>query len=207
MAGKAASTSSSKPTNTKNAANLQRRFFVFLSLAGSLTLTGLGLKVLSPPPVSAPERLSAIQPIEQVTARPSLERTWKSIYIHQSKMHQSEFSLLGSDEITDHFVISTTPAGDCEVLTSPRWKAQLAALPPRGAKSLPADCISICLIGDFDRFQPSYAQMERLAELVNLLQSKHRISSRGVFSMDVVGSPVGIGKRFPAREFQKRVLP
>lgn len=207
MAGKAASTASSKSKATAKAAGPRRSFFVFAALAGSLTLTGLGLKLLSPPPVSAPERLFSTQPIEQVTTKFNLERTWKSIYIRQSKTRQNDLSLLGSDELTDHFMISATSGGQCEVLIGPRWKSQLAALPPHGAKSLPADCISICLVGDFDRFQPGYAQMQRLTELVNSLQTRHHISGTGVFWMNVEESPVGIGKRFPAEEFRKRVLP
>jgi hypothetical protein len=102
-------------------------------------------------------------------------------------------------------MISTAPDGACEVLISPRWKSQMPALPPRGAKSLPEDCISICLVGDFDRVQPAYGQMQRLRELVSSLQTQHGISGKGVFWMNVDDSPVGIGRRFPVEEFRKSV--
>ncbi len=201
MAGKAASIPSSRST----ASDSRRNFFVLAALAGSLTLTGLGLKVLSPPPVSAPERLFSTQPIAQATPVLNAQKAWKSIYVRQSKT-AGDTSMIAGDEITDHFMITTAPNGECEVLISPRWKSQVAALPPRGAKSLPADCISICLVGDFDRGQPAYGQVQRLAELVNSLQAQHRIPGQGVFWMNVGDSPVGIGKRFPVEEFRKRVM-
>lgn len=202
MAGKAASIPSSK----SKASESRRNFFVLAALAGSLTLTGLGLKVLSPPPVCAPERLSSIQPIERATPVISAPKAWKSIYVRQSKTASGDASWMADDEMTDHFMITTAPNGDCEVITSPRWKSQVPAQPPRGAKSLPADCISICLVGDFDRNQPAYGQVQRLTELVNSLQMQHGIPGRGVFWMNVDNSPIGIGKRFPVEEFRKSVV-
>lgn len=201
MAGKAASI----PSSRSKASDSRRNFFVLAALAGSLTLTGLGLKVLSPPPVCAPERLFSTQPIAQATPVLNAQKAWKSIYVRQSKT-AGDTSLIAGDEITDHFMISAAPNGECEVLISPRWKSQIPALPPRGAKSLPADCISICLVGDFDRGQPAYAQLQRLTELVNSLQTQLRIPGQGVFWMNVGDSPVGIGKRFPVEEFRKRVM-
>ena len=205
MVGTTASIPSFKSRANK-AQDSRRNFYVLAALAGSLTLTGLGLKVLSPPPVCAPERLFSTQPIERATPVISAQKAWKSIYIRQSKTAGGDTSLIAGDEITDHFVISTAPNGECEVLISPRWKSQLPALPPRGAKSLPEDCISICLVGDFDRSQPAYGQVQRLAELVNSLQMQQRIAGRSVFWMNVADSPVGIGKRFPVEEFRKSVM-
>ncbi len=205
MAGKTAAIPSFR-SKADTVQDSRRNFFVLAALAGSLTLTGLGLKVLSPPPVSAPERLFSTQPIGQATPVLNAQKAWKSIYVRQSKTAGGDASLIGDDEITDHFVISTAANGECEVLISPRWKSQMPALPPRGARSLPEDCISICLVGDFDRTQPAYSLVQRLSELVSSLQTQHRIAGRGVFWMNVSDSPVGIGKRFPVEEFRKSVM-
>lgn len=204
MAGKAAVASSSKSKGTQ-AANSRRSFFVFAALAGSLTVTGLGLKLLSPPPVRAPDRLFATQRIEEVTSK--FNKDWGMIYIRQSKTRPTDVELLDDTEMTDHFVVRPTLTGETEVLVSPRWKRQLPALPPQGASSLPEDCISICIAGDFDRTQPGFAQVQRLTELVTSLQTKHEIRRDKVFWMPVQDSPVGIGKLFPADTFRARILP
>ena len=85
-------------------------------------------------------------------------------------------------------------------------------LPPAGAASIQSSCISICLIGDFDRQRPAAAQIRRLAQLVNALQAHFRIAAGDVSMITVSGkessgSAATIGRFFPANALREQLLP
>ncbi len=214
MAGKTAKRSRSTPKFTALLAARQpkqsrRKLVVFSALAGSLTVTALFLQLLSPPPVRAQVHSTVLMgdPIERISSRidPNAARSWKYIYIHQSKQPYID-SRATADEVTDHFVIGNgVGTGDGDVLLSYRWRSQTPAAPPQGASSMDPDCISIALVGDLDRTPPTSAQMRRLAELVQSLRSKYGIPANRVLVSPGGGSAAAIGKLFPTAEFGRQL--
>lgn len=218
MAGKTATRSSLRSSPKLSATRIQsarkpqesrRKLVVFSALAGSLTVTALFLQLLSPPPVRAQVHSTVLMgdPIERISARieENAVRSWKYIYIHQSKTNYIE-TKSSADDVTDHFVIGNgAGAGDGDLLLSYRWRGQKPAAPPQGASSMDQDCISIALVGDFDRAKPTQAQMRRLNELIQSLRTKYGIPTSRVLVSPDESSAAGIGKYFPAAEFSRQL--
>ena len=136
---------------------------------------------------------------------------WKYIYVHHSR--STNGNALSVDQTStgtaDHFVIGNGDgAVDGEIQVSQRWDTQQPAAPPSGATSIEPTCISICLIGDFDRTRPTPTQVRRLGQLVTALQAKFQIPASAV---SVVTQPksgaAGIGRYFPASGFREQLLP
>ncbi len=205
MAGKTAKSSSSTFPDPK------RRFVVFSVLAASLTVTGVFLHLLSPPPVRAQVQGTVLmgEPIERVSLRNEpAKRSWKYIYVHQSKSSTAATQAANGD-LTDHFVICNgagSGVGDGDLLIGPRWKQQRPAIPPAGASTIDADCISIGLVGDLDRSRPTQAQMRRLAELVASLRAEHRIPGGNIWAISHP-TQAGVGRMFPVADFRRQLLP
>ena len=84
---------------------------------------------------------------------------------------------------------------------------QSITAPPQGASQMDPDCISICLVGDFDTSKPTPTQQRRLAQLVGTLQSKLRIPASEVQVYDLADSAAGIGHSFPVADFRNQILP
>lgn len=211
MARKAASHSSARSASKKTA-DARRKLVVFSTLAGSVTLTALLLQFLSPPPVraQAPINLFASESTEDLARLVSQrQRDWKYIFIHHSKTIEGDAqSLAGRGDLGDHFVIGNGKlAGDGEMQIGLRWTNQLPAAAPRGVRTWDADCISICLVGDFDRHAPTAAQMRRLSELVQTLQQRHQISADHILLVQNSATPAGVGANFPLQQFRQVVLP
>jgi hypothetical protein len=195
----------------KKAQVAKRRVLVFSALAGSLTVTALLLQLLSPPPVrgaqTSPSLFAADSPesISRALAVPT-SRPWKYIYIHHSKTFDGDADSVAGGDLGDHFVICNGVGGaDGEVQPGYRWDHQLPAVAPRGSSAISSDCISICLVGDFDRTRPTPAQMNQLGKLVTSLQAKHGIPSRQVVMVNQSAAPSGIGTFFPVSEFRQRI--
>jgi hypothetical protein len=196
----------------------QRRTFVFACLVAFMSATGAILLALSPQPLAPdlPQRLLAIDapvdPMEAVftasaEARPN---AWRYIYIRHTKSAAgSAEGLLSSGEpLGDHFLIGNgAGAGDGEIQITPRWTAQRSALPPTGATSIDPQCISISLVGDFDRNPPTPQQMRRLTRLVCALQARLNIPASNVVAPQHGGTAAAAGKRFPVAEFRSQILP
>ena len=200
MAGKAAKFSTGGKAKRRSSEAV-RKLVVFGSLAGSLTLTALFLQVLSPPPVRpiAHNTVLMSDPIERISSRLDTQhaRPWKSIFIHHSYTQYADPQSLTSGELGDHFVIGNgMGAGDGDMLVSQHWQSQRPPLPPRGARSIDPDCISVCLVGNFDESAPTAAQMQRLTELVTRLSSVYGVPPSRVFAADQPG-PMGNRPTFP----------
>ena len=94
-----------------------------------------------------------------------------------------------------------------EIQVGQRWNRQMSATPPPGANGIDPNCISICLIGDFDRTVPTPTQVRRLAQLVATLQSRLGISGSAVMVVNQPQSPAGAGRYFPVTALREQLLP
>lgn len=199
------------PSKQKKAQDARRKILVFTALVGSLTATALLLQLLSPPPVRAQADVSlfAVDSPETITRAvyQSRDRVWKSIYIHHSKTPDGDAQALASGgDLGDHFIIGNgNGASDGEVQYGYRWRDQVAGVAPRGARSIAPDCISICLVGDFDAARPTAVQLRRLAQLVSTLQSKHNIPASNIYMASQGTTPAGIGRNFPIQDFRQQM--
>ena len=198
--------------------NSHRKVVVFSTLVTVLTLTSALLLALAPAPL-APEASSSLFAIEAPqtmdavfqTETPIRTARWKYIYIHHSRTASGNAMTLGrgADGVGDHFVIGNGDGSvDGEIQVTQRWNRQHSAAPPPGATAIDRDCISICLVGDYDRAVPSQTQLRRLAQLVGALQGRLHIGGRSVQVEDkAVGSAAGVGKYFPLTAFREQLLP
>lgn len=203
------------PSRGKDAgavARARRNWIVLAVLAGFLAITGAILKTLAPEPLApdASDSLYAVGPEQSIgrifdTPAPVKPGRWHSIYVHQSLTSSGNAESLGGagGAFADHFLIGNgDPIADGAVETGTRWSRQIQAGHVSGV-DISADCISICLVGDFNRARPSPTQQARLLELVSALQQQLGIdSSHVVFGVDGAEATVaGIGRRFPAQAF------
>jgi hypothetical protein len=182
----------------------KRPMVVFTSLVGCLTLTGGLLVALAPSPLSpdGPASLSAVAGSDAMssiyaTTTPVALGHWTAIYVHHSGARPVVAASSG-----DHFVIGA--GGDVHYTS--RWAEQAAPAAPAGAASIDPGCVSICLVGNFDEQTPSSAQVTRLNQLVQSLQTKLGLPGRSVITVQQPGSPVSVGRNFPAAEFRNQLL-
>jgi hypothetical protein len=192
----------------KAAASARRTWIVLTGLAGGLAFTGALLKALAPPPLTpdATASLFAVnqeQSIDQLFDTPVTVGSdrWHAIYVHQSLSASGDAQSLGARAggLADHFIIGNGDAlPDGAVQTGARWSRQLPAGAVPGVQIRP-DCVSICVVGDFNRSRPTATQEARLLELIAALQRKLGIDADQV----VLGwqadqtSIAGVGNRFP----------
>jgi hypothetical protein len=193
-----------------------RRVVVLTSLVSVLTLTSALLLALAPAPLTpdVSNRLFAIETPQTMdvifqTDTPMRTGRWKYIYVHHSTTTAGNALSLaqGSAGVADHFVIGNGDGSvDGEVQIGPRWNSQSVAGIPNGATSIDQDCISICLIGNFDHGVPTPTQLHRLEQLVSALQGRLRIPATSVF-LDQAASAAGVGRYFPQTAFREQLLP
>jgi hypothetical protein len=84
---------------------------------------------------------------------------------------------------------------------------QAQAGPVAGTRRTSSDCITICLIGNFDLATPTATQRQRLARLVNTLQSRLAIRRDQVWMLHGTGTAADVGGRFPVAAFREQLLP
>lgn len=196
----------------------ERKFVVFTSLVGVLTLTCALLLALAPAPLSnngpanslfaidAPASLNVIFD----TAKPTRDDHWRYVYIHHSKTAAGNVSTLGQPTggLSDHFLIGNGEGTfDGEIQVSQRWNNQMPALPPAGAAEIDLACISICIVGDFDSTLPTAKQMRHLTRLVTLLQDRMNIPANRILLARDTQSAAGAGRYFPSTAFRESLLP
>jgi hypothetical protein len=113
-----------------------------------------------------------------------------------------------SDGLADHFVIGNGDGcGDGEIQIGQRWAQQLAPGLTPGANYIDPDCISICLIGDFNLTQPTPTQRRRLVQLIGALQNKLRISRDHIYLYSGVETAAGVGRHFPVNDLRTEITP
>jgi hypothetical protein len=187
----------------------RRTFFVLSSLVGVLTLTSVLLRAMQGAPLT-PDASSSLVPSQSIAALQVIYNTqvpprahrWNSIYIHHSRSAKVAFS--EDAPSGDHFVI--TNGKDGEIQFSQRWNMQESADPWPGQATMEPTCISICVVGDFDRSAPSPAQLKRLEHLVQTLQERFRIPATQVWLPDYPNSAAGVGRYFPGGAFAGQLL-
>lgn len=194
-----------------------RRLIVGGALLAGLGLTTALLVLLSPSPLApdvsgrlfasreAPRTLDpeAFESIFQ-TRQPIRRGHWNAIFVHHSNTAGGSAASLaesararGISGPPDHFVIGNGDGmHDGEVQFTPRWDQQAPAAAPAAGVPIKPQCISICLIGDFDDRPPTTAQRQRLAQLLAALSQHLNLRSDQVHSLDLPDSAGGIG---PAR--------
>jgi hypothetical protein len=179
----------------KKASN--RKLIVFVGLMGTLTLTSILLLTLAPAPLTPDAATSlfavdlpgSLDPIfDSHSSTPPAAARWKYIFVHQSRTSGGDAATLGH---SNHFVVGNGDGSlDGEIQITRLWT-----------------CISICLIGDFDKTRPTAAQQHSLIQLVSALQSRLRIPASQVWLIDRPGSPAGVGQWFPTTAFRNQILP
>jgi hypothetical protein len=181
-----------------------------------LTLTSVLLRAMQGTPLTpdaayglmTSDSRSSLQAVfnTEVGAQPS---RWKAIYVHHSKTPGGNAASVSRVEggCGDHFVIGNgTEAVDGEIQFSQRWNLQQSADPAPGVARVDRSCISICVVGDFDRSTPTAAQLKRLEQLVQTLQERFRIGADQVWVFDVAESAGGVGRYFPTGAFMGQLL-
>ena len=194
-------------SRTHLAGTRSRRLLVIAGLLSSLTLTSILLLILAPSPLLPEPRslmvLESNPTLDEIfdTQIPIQSRRWQAIFIHHSKTRRADSAGGG-----DHFLI-TSPAdsSDGEIRIDPRWNYQQSAVPAAGA--IPPNCITICLIGDFDQSAPTPTQVRRAQQLIQSLQRRLHIPSRNVIAYDRPNSPAGLGRLFPVARLRESLLP
>jgi hypothetical protein len=204
---------SAGPTKVKKS---RRRVVVFTSLIAVLTFTSALLLALAPAPLSpdaasslfAVDQTDSMEPIFQTEVVPQPGR-WKYIYIHHSRTFGGNAITLGQETggLNDHFVIGNGEGAiDGEIQIGQRWNRQVPANPPAGATGIDPTCISICLIGDFDRNVPTPTQIKRLTQLTSALQSRYGIATDRVLVVSRPNSPAGSGRYFPLTALREQLI-
>lgn len=198
----------------------RRRVIVFTSLVGVMSLTSLLLWTTRAAPL-LPDAAMSLLAIDGprgvdaafLTRAPLQAGRWKYIYVHHSRTAGGSASSLaegdgGDAGLADHFVIGNgLGMADGEIQIGQRWNHQHPAGDIAGLNKVSPDCISICLIGDFDRTRPTRAQSDHLGKLVRTLQERLRIGRDRVWVVDAIDSPAGPGRNFPKAAFRQQLLP
>lgn len=191
-----------------------RQVVVFVTLVSVLSLTSALLLAIAPDPLR-PDSGSSLYAIDEPasmgaifqTQVPTKPNSWKYIYIHHSRTAADVIP--GTNQavgMTDHFVIGNGDGvADGQVQVCSRWDQQLSAAPPQGATNINPNCISICLVGDFDHSVPTPMQIHRLNSLVNALQLRLGIREKDVLLLAQPSSAAGMGQYFPITAFREQL--
>ena len=198
-------------------AGARRKWYVLVSLMGVMTLTSALLVAVKRDPLVPDTSVSlmAADSTDAVfdTPVPAKAGRWKYVFVHHSRTPGGSAAALaeaaGSNgPMPDHFVIGNGDGcGDGEIQVGHRWAQQQPAGRTPGVDRMDPACVSICLIGDFDRTPPTPAQMRRLGQLVASLQGRLRIGREQVWVADAKASPAGVGRHFPGAAFRQQLTP
>ncbi len=145
-------------------------------------------------------------------------REWKYIVIHHSatrsgnaaRFHRfHRYSKKWRDGLAYHFVIGNgLGSKDGSIEVGKRWRRQIPG-PHTGDAAMNEISIGICLVGDFQREQPTNSQMKTIVELTRSLQEEFNISIENVLLHREIhsGHTKCPGNRFPELEFYSRLKP
>ncbi|MGB2755139.1 MAG: peptidoglycan recognition family protein [Phycisphaerae bacterium] len=141
-------------------------------------------------------------------------RNWKYLVIHHSATRSATLEAidrwhretLHTDDAGYHFVINNgraTGTRNGEILATPRWANQRAGAHCRvaGHPEFNAQGIGICLVGHFNREQPTAAQMASLEALVAALAARYHIPLERVVGHGELKNTECPGTLFPMRTF------
>jgi len=138
-------------------------------------------------------------------------RDWRMIVVHHSassagnaasfdRYHRND---RGWDSLAYHFVIGNgRGAPDGQIEAGPRWRGQQPGA-HAGSSEVNNVGIGICLVGDFEKGQPTPAQMQSLVRLVRYLQQRYGIKADKVLMHRDVHATECPGKLFPEAAFRQ----
>ena len=147
--------------------------------------------------------------IDQAPVRPG---RWQYIVIHHSDVDTGTVKAMDKyhrevrhmeNGLAYHFVIGNgSGMGDGEIAVSRRWTQQLDG-GHLASEAQNKVAIGICLVGNFDKHQPTRRQMESLRALVEALMARCQLTPRAVKThqqINIVHTRCP-GSKFPTRSF------
>ena len=146
---------------------------------------------------------------------PGAERNWRYIILHHSatdrgsavefdRMHRNN----GWDELGYHFVIGNgTGAGNGVIEIGSRWPKQKhgAHCKVAGHPEYNDVGIGVCLVGNFDHYRPTEAQIESCARVVRFLQQRYHIPQGRIYGHGQLKPTHCPGRLFPYDEIFRRL--
>ncbi|MBC8482028.1 MAG: N-acetylmuramoyl-L-alanine amidase [Planctomycetes bacterium] len=149
----------------------------------------------------------------------SLEHGWTAIVIHHSATASGNATMFDKwhrennhwDGVGYDFVVANgSDSGDGEVEVTFRWKQQRVGAHCGGTPGNWANekGIGICLVGDFNKTQPSQRQMQSLLRLVRFLKGRYHIGLDRIYGHGTTpGARVTDcpGKNFPMSSFKSKL--
>lgn len=190
---------------------------VLVSLVGVLTFTSALLLAIAPAPLSpqatstllASETTPSFDELYDQTAVSVDSHRWNYIYIHHSDTAAGNSrTLAGATNAPppDHFLIGNGDGcGDGDIEVGSRWQQQLPPGRTPGSDWIVQNCVSICLVGDFNKARPTPLQERQLVQLVQSLRARLHIPADRVFFYQKPESAAGIGSYFPAHDFAREI--
>jgi len=152
---------------------------------------------------------------EEMWIPPDAERPWRYIILHHSATDRgsaAEFDRLhrgnGWDELGYHFVIGNgTGSGDGAVEVGGRWPKQKhgAHCKVAGHPEYNDVGIGVCLVGNFDHYRPTDAQIEACARVVRFLQQRYGIPRSRIYGHGQLKATHCPGRLFPYDEVFRRL--
>ncbi len=207
-----------------------RRFaIVCATLVGAVALTWFAGRAAMPPPPPEPEPDPVVEELELPQAMTVLqemlwpqdlpeERPWRYIVIHHSATHKGTIDAFTrfhrrhhhADDIGYHFVINNGLAEgtrDGQIEPTVRWYDQR-----HGAHCRVNDHpefnelgIGICLVGHFNQYTPTEAQMESLFLLLYLLRDRYGVPIERVVGHGELKTTDCPGKLFPMHDLLRQI--
>lgn len=206
-----------KPAETRPM-NFGRMAAVWLTLIAAMGMVGLvcwaamptrGRKTSGPEEPQDASLESVIRPDGMAPPR-----NWKYLVIHHSATRSATLEAidrwhretLHTDDAGYHFVINNgraTGTRDGQILATPRWADQRAGAHclVKGHPEFNAQGVGICLVGHFNREQPTAAQMASLEALVAALADRYHIPLEHVVGHGELKNTECPGTLFPMRTF------
>jgi hypothetical protein len=150
--------------------------FLFWTWGGKSTSTSANFRYLSR------------SVIEEIRRAPVQRRRWQFIVVHNSGTRQGNARVFDyyhrhvrrmQNGLAYHFVIGNgTSTGNGEVEVGDRWRRQINGGHVH-SDYLNNIALGICLVGDFNRDQPTRAQLESCEELIRYLRERCGKTDRG----------------------------
>ena len=145
------------------------------------------------------------------------EKTWKAIVIHHSATDKGNAAIFDKHHrnvnhwkgIGYDFVINNgNGKSDGVVEVTFRWKEQIPGAHVGGTPNNWAniDGIGICLVGDFDKKNPSQRQLASLTKLVRFLQKRYNIPKYKIYGHNTTPGARSTncpGRFFPMAQFKR----
>ena len=202
--------------------NLVRMVRVWMLLVAALALVGLAcwttmsaLNDRAGASSPTPERPAESSSLEALVwpSRMAAEHRWRYIVIHHSATRSATLEAIDRwhrqrfhEDAGYHFLINNGRAAgtrDGRITATVRWIEQRpgAHCAVRGHPEFNTDGIGICLIGHFDREQPTAAQRASLKSLVVALAARYRIPLANIVGHGELKNTACPGNQFPMKTF------